>query len=159
MKTLVVFSDTHGSKVGVEKILPIARENSFVVHLGDGLTEIRPFLEEEHSGLRFVCGNCDIYPAPEEGVLEVEGVRIFYCHGHRYGVKTGLDRLAYRAKELNCTVALYGHTHRAAIDEIGGVTLICPGTLRAPTDRGGSYAYVVVTDTKCTVALVGENPR
>ena len=50
----------------------------------------------------------------------------------RYGVKTLLGVLAHEAKEKGCDVALYGHTHRADICEMDGVTLINPGSLRYP---------------------------
>lgn len=160
MKTLVVLSDTHGNKKGVEDLLPVIVENDYVVHLGDGLTELSMILEKKEKGVHFCAGNCDFYGGmPQEGVLEIEDCKIFYCHGHRYGVKTSLERLAQRAKTQNCQVALYGHTHTARVDEIEGVTLVCPGSLRAPKDKGGSYAYVVIVGKKATVALVGENPR
>ncbi|MBQ8428080.1 MAG: metallophosphoesterase [Clostridia bacterium] len=160
MKTLVVLSDTHGSKKGVEALLPVIQENDYVLHLGDGLTEISTILEKKEKGVHFCAGNCDFFSGmPQEDILEIEDCKIFYCHGHTYGVKTSLERLAARAKSLGCTVALYGHTHRASVDEVEGVKLICPGSLRAPKDKGGSYAYLVVVGEKVTVALVGENPR
>ena len=53
-------------------------------------------------------------------------------------------------------VALYGHTHNAAIEEIGGVTLVCPGTMKFPLYAGGTYAYLVICGDKCTVTIVGE---
>ncbi len=158
MKTLVVLSDTHGSKTGIESLLPIIKENDYVVHLGDGMTEFGALLEANPTGFHFCAGNCDGWgDCPQEGVLEIEDVKIFYCHGHRYGVKTCLDTLANRAHALGCKVALYGHTHNARVDEVNDVTLVCPGALRAPKDRGGSYAYVVVTGEKVTATIVGEN--
>lgn len=160
MKTIVVLSDTHGSKKGIEALLPIIKENDYVVHLGDGATEFGVLLEANPKGFYFCSGNCDFWEdCPKEGILAVEGIKIFYCHGHKYGVKTGLERLASRAKSLGCSVALYGHTHLARVDEIEGITLVCPGSLRAPKDKGGSYAYIVVAGEKVTTALVGENPR
>ena len=158
MKTLVVISDTHGSKSGVESILPIVKENDYVVHLGDGASEFGVLVDANPKGCYFCTGNCDAWGnLPEEGVLELEDVKIFYCHGHRYGVKSCLDRLANRARALGCKIALYGHTHNARVDEVNGVTLVCPGALRAPKDRGGSYAYVVVAGEKVTATIVGEN--
>lgn len=153
-------SDTHGNVKGVESLLPIVLENSACIHLGDGLGELRPLLEENYRRLYFCRGNCDFYSGvEEEGVLDVEDLKIFYCHGHRYGVKTHLEGLAARAKSLDCQVALYGHTHQARIDEMDGVTLVCPGTLKFPVGKGGSYAYLVVVGKKVTITIVGENPR
>ena len=102
-------------------------------------------------------GNCDYAsPLPVEGELEIERVKILYCHGHTYGVKSGLARLAMEAKKRGCDVVFYGHTHRADITQINGVTLINPGSFRYPTNAGGGYAYVVINGEKVTPVLVGE---
>ena len=159
MKTLLVISDTHGNRTGVEKLLPLFLENDYAVFLGDGFSDFKGIFNEMPNKSYFCRGNGDFFSAlPEEGVLEVEGARIFYCHGHRYGVKGGLSSLAYRAKELDCSVALYGHTHIPKITEMGGVTLVNPGSLRFNLGEGGSYAYLVVHGEKVTAVLVGENP-
>ena len=91
----------------------------------------------------------------DETVIEAEGVRIFCCHGHRYGVKSGFSRLAARAKELDCTVALYGHTHAADIREIEGVLCVNPGALGAYA--GASYCYLTVHGGRATPVIVPLN--
>ncbi|MBQ8374818.1 MAG: metallophosphoesterase [Clostridia bacterium] len=160
MKTLIVLSDTHGNKAGVEALAPLVKENDYAVHLGDGYGDFRETFFENPDKAYFCGGNCDLLAGlPAEGVLEIERTRIFYCHGHKYGVKSGLQNLAYRAKELDCSVALYGHTHLANIAEMGGVTLVNPGTLRYPLDCGGSYAYLVVNGEKVTAVIVGNPMR
>ena len=160
MKTLIVISDTHGNKKGVEKLKPLFFENDYAVHLGDGFSDFKEIFNEVPEKCYFCKGNCDFFAAlPEEGILEIERVRILYCHGHRYGVKGTLASLAKRAKELDCTVALYGHTHLPAIKELGGVTLVNPGSLRFCVGEGGSYAYLVIHGDKVTSVLVGEPPQ
>lgn len=160
MKTLVVISDSHGNRAGVEKLDYLFKENDYALFLGDGFADVHPFFSYYRNKTRVCRGNCDFFsPLPEEGVLEIEDVRIFYCHGHRYGVKSGLESLAARAKELACEVALYGHTHTPLISEVGGVTLVNPGSLRFDVGAGGSYAYLVVNGKKVTAVLVGENPH
>lgn len=158
MKRLIVVSDTHGNGKGVEKLLPLIAENHYFIHLGDGLSDLRSVLENEPKKVYFCRGNCDFFTTvPEEGELEIEGVKIFYCHGHKYGVKSGLGTLAREAKRHGCNVALYGHTHIAKITEIDGVTLINPGSMRFSVGEGGSYCYLVVNGDKVTPVLVGEN--
>ena len=158
MKRLIVVSDSHGNAKAVEKLLPLIKENHYFVHLGDGLSDLRSVLEEFPKKTHFCLGNCDFYGGvSDEEILEVEGVKIFYCHGHRYGVKSGLGALAKRAKELNCQLALYGHTHQAGIAEIDGVTLVNPGSLRYSFNEGGSYAYIVINGEKITAVIVGES--
>jgi putative phosphoesterase len=157
MKRLVIVSDTHGNKKGVEKLSPIIKENHYFVHLGDGVLDLDPVLEACPKKTYFCRGNCDLFASvPDEGILEVEDIKIFYCHGHRYGVKTDLNALARAAKSRGCQVALFGHTHRPIITEEEGVTLINPGSLKLPTDAGGTYCYMVVNGNKVVSTIVGE---
>ena len=158
MKRLIAVSDSHGNAKAVEKLFPLIKENHYFLHLGDGLSDLRSVLDECPKKTYFCVGNCDFYPGVlDEGVLEVENVKIFYCHGHRYGVNGGLGVLAKRAKELDCQLALYGHTHQAGVSEIDGVTLVNPGSLHYPFGEGGSYAYIVINGEKITAVIVGEN--
>lgn len=160
MKKILVISDTHGSVKGIEKLMPLIEENEYVIHLGDGAGDMRE-VSAKYPEKVYVCGgNCDFFaPYPSEGILDVESVRIFYCHGHKYGVKSGLVGLAYEAKKQGCDVALYGHTHEALITELNDVLLINPGTLRRAVGEGGSYCYLVVNKDKVTPVIVGETYR
>lgn len=158
MKTLLVVSDTHGNTKGLDALSALIGENDYVVHLGDGANDMRS-IRENYPEKAYACaGNCDwVSYLPTEGVLEIEQSRIFYCHGHQYGVKSSLETLAKVAKSRDCTVALYGHTHSADIREIDGVLLVNPGSLRRAVGEGGSYAYIVVHKEKITPVLVGES--
>lgn len=158
MKRLIVISDTHGNVGGVSELFPLIAENDYVIHLGDGagsdMREARGLYPDK---VYACCGNCDLFsPLPEDGELEVEGVRIYFCHGHKYGVKSELLSLAMEAKRRDCQIALYGHTHVAQISEMEGVTLINPGSMRYSIGKGGSYCYLVVNKNKFTPVIVGE---
>lgn len=157
MKKILVISDTHGSEKGIEKLLPLIAENDYVIHLGDGANDMRE-VRAQYPEKVFVCaGNCDFFSSyPDEGILEAEWLRVLYCHGHKYGVKSGLGALALEAKRQGCEIALYGHTHEALITELDGVLLINPGTLRRAVGEGGSYCYLVVNKDKATPVIVGE---
>ena len=160
MKRIIVISDTHGSMKGVEKLLPLIEENDIVVHLGDGFGEARKLLGSYPDKAYICAGNCDFSVSfPSEGILEVEKLRVLYCHGHQYGVKSGLTQLAFEAKRRGCDIALYGHTHIPNIKEIYGVILINPGSAKYPVDQGGSYCYLVIHEDKATPVLVGESVR
>ena len=84
-----------------------------------------------------VRGNCDYYDdvTPEQALLRLEGVRLLAVHGHRCGVKTGLLRLCYAAREKDAQVALFGHTHRGFCTQTDGLWLLNPGACggRAPS--------------------------
>ncbi len=155
MTKLIILSDTHGNRKGVEKILPLIAENDIVIHLGDGAGDMREAMRLYPDKVYLCAGNCDFFsPFPEEGILEVERLTLFYCHGHKYGVKRDLHALAKAAKEKGCEIALYGHTHDGLISQIDGVTLINPGSMRLPIDGGGSYCYLVIEKDKTTPVIV-----
>ena len=157
MKKIIVVSDTHGNTAGLEALLPIIAENDYVIHLGDGAGDMREIRVLYPDKVYQCGGNCDFFSHyPEEGELETEYVKILYCHGHKYDVKRGLVNLAREAKRRGCDVALYGHTHQAAITEMQGVLLINPGTRRNAVGKGGSYCYLVIHKDKITPVIVGE---
>ncbi len=157
MKKLIIFSDTHGSQKGISEIKRLFGENDYIVHLGDGGGDLREVVREYPEKVYACAGNCDFFsPYPEEGILEVEQTRIFYCHGHKYGVKRELSYLVAAAKARDCDIALYGHTHCARIDKLDGVTLINPGSLRYSPSGGGSYCYLVVNKKQIAPVIVGE---
>lgn len=153
MKTVVVLSDSHGRCRGkLGNMEGLFSENSYIVHLGDGSADMRGVLSRYPEKTRVCRGNCDLSVGEEEFVLDVEGVRILCCHGHRYGVKSGRERLAARAKELNCTVALYGHTHTARVEEVEGVLCFNPGALGDYCEP--SYGYLVLHGGRATTTVV-----
>ena len=152
MKTFVIMSDSHGRRGAVDRVKHLFAENDYIVHLGDGSTDMRPVLSEFPEKTYILRGNCDFAYGEDECIIEAGGMSVLCCHGHRYGVKSGLSKLAYRAKELGCEIALYGHTHRARIDDVGGVLCINPGSLGSFSDP--SYCYLVVHEGKATPTIV-----
>lgn len=152
MLSCIVLSDSHGRLANVKKIAPLFEENDMVIHLGDGSSDLREFSRDNPQKTIVCKGNCDFSYGLEEYVLEEEGVRVFCCHGHKYGVKSGLERLAARAKELGCDVALYGHTHRASNETVDCVTCINPGS--AGDFVSPSYCYLALHRGKVTAVFV-----
>lgn len=154
MKTMVIVSDSHGNAAAVANLAGVFSESDYIVHLGDGTQDMREVFRAYPGKTYLVAGNCDFYGggAPEL-VLEAEGHRILACHGHRYGVKTDLTRLAEAAAGKDCDIALYGHTHIADICEKDGVLLINPGCLRRYAPEN-SYCYLVLHGKKAVPTIV-----
>lgn len=153
MKSITVLSDTHGNAGGIEKLDGIFSESDYIIHLGDTSGDGAKIAKKYPDKTFLVNGNCDVLRCGEnELVIEVEGVKIFATHGHLYSAKSTLLKLAKRAKELKCKLALYGHTHRAGEDEINGVTLINPGTMSRYSRQ--SYCYIVVNADKAVAKIV-----
>ncbi len=138
MKRIVVMSDSHGAQDLLHHLVQAVWRQypgqvDAYVHCGDGARDFADltgalFQHDPHAQFHSVKGNCDFgADVSEDELLEMEGLRIFVCHGHRYRVKMGTGLLVYAAAERDCTVALYGHTHFASEDAVGGVTTFNPG--------------------------------
>jgi len=143
MLTAAVFSDTHGSTAPMLAAAEACRPD-VLIHLGDHDRDALP-LREALPGvpLHSVCGNCDISPlAPARLLVQLGPMKAFLTHGHLYGVSPRyMDSLVYAAQEQGAQLALFGHTHRAVFGQLGGVTLINPGT----AGRGGERTWALVT--------------
>ncbi|MBR3382973.1 MAG: metallophosphoesterase [Clostridia bacterium] len=175
MKRICVISDTHGSSSALDAVLLAAGEADGYFHLGDVAGDAKRIAEKTGKPVYAVLGNCDwgfsreteecVFPAPQkrvttELVVRVEDARIFLTHGHLYDVDMGGCTLGYRAEELNCAAALYGHTHRGELSAFGRVLKLNPGSPSRP--RGGSrpsYAILEVDggDVNAGIKILGES--
>ena len=160
MKSVAVISDTHGNRAAIEKILPVLLRCDYVFHLGDGLSDMKPFERELGERLVTVKGNCDAVCAEKTRLLEIEGKRIMLTHGDLYGVKYDFGRISFAARENRADAVFFGHSHTATVIEEGGVIFANPGTM-ARTAVEKSYMFVSVTGDKikCTInraAFFGE---
>lgn len=132
-----VISDTHGDIEAAETVIKERDDLDLIIHLGDHYDDGIKLKEKIGIPLIGVRGNCDSYVAAEdERVYEAKGHKILMIHGHQYGVKSDLNRLYYRALELGCDLALYGHTHIPISITFGNVMILNPGSLCLP--MGGS---------------------
>ena len=136
----LVMSDIHGDDFTLRWMLEEAWK--FVGHvdayfcLGDGAHDfqrLENFIRrhDENALLCCVRGNCDFAAddIPERMILSLEGANIFLTHGHHYRVKSTTDFLRSAAQEANCSVVLYGHTHRAEVDPSGPL-MVNPGAAK-----------------------------
>ncbi len=154
MKSIIVISDTHGNRADIEKLYPVFSESDLIIHLGDTSSDGARIRSAFPGKVILLNGNCDIPRLGEDEILLTEeGVKIFACHGDRYGVKRGNERLAQKAAESGAEIALYGHTHRATEETHGKVTLFNPGTLSRYAAQK-SYLYLAVYDGKFTGKIV-----
>lgn len=130
MRILVV-SDSHGMEADLRRAILAQPKAEVVIHLGDGEAEARrlkaSFPEKTFLQVR---GNCDWgSDCPTVGEYTVDGVKLFYTHGHVYGVKSGLYGAVCAARERGAQVLLFGHTHRALTDYEDGLHILNPGAV------------------------------
>lgn len=155
MKKILVLSDTHQNFYAVDFLYPIMKESDYVIHLGDNEKDLAKYKKELGDKLVTVKGNCDGLTGSEK-ILDVEGIKFLIVHGDKYNVRENLVDIKNSAVEKNCQVALYGHTHKAAINNFEDACLICPGTLAANAVKK-SYVYIVVSQGEVLPKIVEIN--
>ncbi len=161
MENILVLSDIHGGVSFAKKALEMHPECKTVIFLGDGARHIGALEKEAPEKTFFaVMGNCDTFldGVPErEAVLEMEGHRIFICHGHTCMVKYGKGALLNAAKKKECDIALFGHTHIAyeKYDSESGIYMFNPGSIGAPRDSRFTYG-ILSLDEKNVLFSIGE---
>ncbi len=145
---VVVISDSHRRTGVIDKILASQPNAQYVFFLGDNARDIEDF-EYLYPEKKFcvVSGNCDYNSfLPNTGVECVEGVKIFYTHGHTLNVKYSTEYLKKAAKQNNCKIALYGHTHISKILYEDEVYIVNPGSVSCSRNGSNSYAVIDITE-------------
>lgn len=141
---IVVFSDSHGN---VQSMVDIAllEQPDHIIHLGDHVRDADALAEQiPNCFVTRVAGNCDhMVMCSQHLIREFGGLRFFITHGHEYGVKTSLLRLAYAAMEAEADFALFGHTHRAMAECRDNFVFFNPGTCNASS---GTYGMITITN-------------
>ena len=153
---ILVFSDSHGR--GKNIIKAIEDHNGLcdaVVFLGDGVNEM-DYVKSYFPGLIFfsVKGNCDHFASgdiPEESLIDIDGIKIFIAHGHKYKVKMTYDIIVTHAASIGADAVFFGHTHipHSSCEYVGEkrIQLFNPGSI------GTGYTYGVVNTSRGTLVM------
>lgn len=147
---LIVVSDSHGSREPIERLYR-QYPNDGVIHLGDHISDAQ-WMRERTQGhpVYAVKGNCDSFEeGQEELILELDGKKILICHGHRYGVKSGLGQLLAAAKAKGVDGVFFGHTHQPLMERREGLLVLNPGSLKM-----GDYAIIEIEAGKLKGVLL-----
>lgn len=157
--TYLILSDSHGRYDLVDEAIRRVKPDG-ILFAGDGLRDLTrcdiplPFWA--------VKGNCDWVTSPliiggntflptTEERFTLDGIRILLMHGHRYGVKGGLDSAIARAAATQADLLIFGHTHvplelhlspdRSDFALTKPLTVFNPGSLG---DRDASFGTLTV---------------
>ena len=153
---IAVMSDSHGQGLVVDRIVRREKDADIIIFLGDVTSDIEDFTYE-YTDKKFyiVSGNCDRFPSfPYSSVASIGGINIFMCHGHTLGVKGGLGGLIRAARQSECKIALYGHTHIPNIKYEDGLYIVNPGSCARSRDGGNSYAVIDIRDNGILPSIV-----
>ena len=165
MKCLI-FSDSHGDVLSIDRAIRAHRDAEVLFFLGDGLSDLEALALPADKMVIAVRGNCDFSGVfHEQTVKKVEkitlmGKTIVLTHGDLYGAKYGEGGLLRLAIEEYADLVLFGHTHiptetfryvmnsydldGESTTEERPVTLFNPGSIG---DRTHSYGILTLTDT------------
>lgn len=144
---IAVVSDTHRGMKYIKLAKDIIKKADILIHLGDNIEDAEVLKQSFDGEVYVVAGNCDYsVKYPKEGIIEVNGRKIFFTHGDLYGVKSSINNIYYRGRELQADIVLFGHTHEQLIEKEDGITLMNPGSLSLPRFRGRYVGFIDISD-------------
>ena len=148
---ILVLSDTHGKLDKVYQVFRKLNNIDMIIHCGDKVRDAETLEDTLGIPVVGVKGNCDGCSVSEQGkswkLVDTPYGKIFVTHGHLEGVSFDVSKLLYKAEELGCVAACFGHTHVAVCEDYDGIMLINPGSLSQPRD-GSSGSYVIIHSTE-----------
>lgn len=144
---ILVLSDSHHHKNMVSEIICNNKNADVIVFLGDGINDFEDALAE--NGLSYentrpeivaVLGNCDRFGrSGDHMVRNFGGIDFYITHGAAENVKMGLWSLVTEAKNFDCKIALYGHTHVQSCIDKDGIKCFNPGAVER-----GEYGIIEI---------------
>ena len=156
LREFYVISDTHGlADEQLRELIPVFNSGDLLVHLGDGVSDLKKIENLLTCPVICVRGNNDVFTSAErEVVLETQFGKMLFTHGHDYHVKRNTMSLYYGALEKRCSYAFYGHTHEPEIDVKSGVTLVNPGSMCPSWRQKSSYCVVYEDGRQFAIKIV-----
>lgn len=146
---IIVVSDNHG-KDCLNEILHIHKGADMFIHCGDSEQSI-----DELQNFISVRGNNDYYDFDMHRLMKLLNYKILILHGHHYLYGTNKTLLIEKAKEIECNIVFFGHTHIFEHSIIDNIHFINPGSLNY--NRDGSrpcYAEVILENNNIRVRKV-----
>lgn len=140
---VLVVSDSHGRNDNLLHVMEKVKPD-LMLHLGDSEDEDDLISAYADFPVVYVRGNCDYGDLPITEEINLGCHRALLTHGHYFGVRLGLEGLTDAAKERNCDIAMYGHTHLPEITEDAGVTVYNPGSISLPRQDGREPTFIVI---------------
>ncbi len=154
---IVVMSDSHGDYTAAASVVKRNLGHcDLFIHLGDGERDVERLRVNYPSiDIRHVSGNCDYSgESPGTTVVSAGGIMIFCTHGHRHGVKSGVEKLCSDAEKKGCRIALFGHTHSRFEGTFNGIYVMNPGSCACPRDgKKPSFGVIEIVDGRIVAGI------
>ena len=142
---ILVLSDSHGEFNNMVEL--VKRENPDKIIFSGDCSKDCIELSYIYEKIEFVIvkGNMDRsdYSTPDNEIFNMFGYKTLVTHGHIYGVKSNLNSLHSMAKESQCRVVIFGHTHKRYSNEINDIMFFNPGAF-----IDGSYGVIFEKDKR-----------
>ncbi len=148
MKRVLVISDSHGRNDDIEGVLNQVGHIDYMIHCGDlerGDDYVRSLVD---CPVVLISGNNDYFlDLPMEAEIEIEGIKIWVVHGHYYYVNMTVDYLREEGLKKGVDVVMYGHTHVPYFEQDENLTILNPGSLTYPRQKGRKPTFLMMTIT------------
>ncbi|OCL25351.1 YfcE family phosphodiesterase [Orenia metallireducens] len=147
---LVIFSDSHGQGQKMNQVVQELEDIDYIIYAGDIVGDLKEVEILDDIKLLAVRGNCDYSTEyPEDQLANIGNMKLFLTHGHNYMINYGLDKLYYKAKEVEADIVIFGHSHRRYAIEEDGILFFNPGSISSPRDgKAPSYGIIEIRDNK-----------
>ena len=128
----LVFSDSHEYTNAMDSAIEKHKDITRIIHCGDMASDVY-YLESVYGITHSICavrGNNDFSSSePLSRVAKAEGHKIFITHGHRQHVKGSLYELKATARQEDCDICIFGHTHSQFYETDEGLHILNPGSV------------------------------
>lgn len=144
MKVLII-SDTHGKKSGIDEIWEKAGKVDLLIHLGD-IEGGEIYLDALFDCPKHIVrGNNDYFAdLPAEKEIQIGPYKALITHGHGYRVSLGTQWLAAEGRARGVDMVMFGHTHRPYLAQEDGIIVLNPGSVSYPRQEGRRPAYMIL---------------
>lgn len=147
---LGIMSDSHGDIAAIRRGFQVMDPVDEWLHAGDYAQDANFVEKISKVPVTAVAGNTDgsIVHAKWDEFIEINGIKIWLTHGHRYKVKLGIQELIWWGHQYDVQLVVFGHTHIPEITTAEQLMLVNPGSIAFPSQgRKPTMALVEISAT------------